>query len=100
MHISQYFITCHIIKLNILRIAFKKRETYLSVLKINKKVQVRNGQEMAQSERNSHSTNRGLGKQTTIALRYSYITKKRYQRKPFCENVCLYLKENAHEAVD
>ena len=36
------------------------------------KVQVGNDQEMAQSERNSHSTNRGVGKKTKMTLRYLY----------------------------
>ena len=38
---------------------------------LHEKVQVGNDQEMAQSERNSHSTNRRMGK-TKIALRYLY----------------------------
>ena len=36
-----------------------------------KKIQIGNNQEMAQSERNSHSINRGVGK-TKMTLRYLY----------------------------
>ena len=40
--------------------------------KVRNKVQVGDGQEMAQSERNSHSINRGVGKKTKMTLRYLY----------------------------
>ena len=35
-------------------------------------IQVGNDQEMAQSERNSHSIYRGVGKKTKMTLRYLY----------------------------
>ena len=44
----------------------------------HEKVHVGNDQEMARSERNSHSTNRGVGEKTKMTLRY---TKNTY-RKP------------------
>ena len=40
----------------------KKKKKKKKMEKILKKVQVGNDQEMAQSERNSHSINRGVGK--------------------------------------
>ena len=41
-----------------------------------KKVQIGNDQEMAQSERNSHSINRGLGKKTKMTLKYLYCNER------------------------
>ena len=51
----------------------KDKETRIlsELYNLFKKVQEGNDQEMAQSERNSHSTNRGVGK-TKMTLSYLY----------------------------
>ena len=48
------------------------KRMYDGVANTRKKVQVGNDQEMAQSERNSHSKNRGVGK-SKMTLKYLYL---------------------------
>ena len=49
-----------------------KQSCFDSFSNMRKKVQVGNDQEMVQSERNPHSTNRGVGK-TKMTHRYLYL---------------------------
>ena len=44
----------------------------MKTVHVYQKVQVGNGQEMAQLERNSHSKNRGVGK-TELTLKHMYL---------------------------
>ena len=49
---------------------FSARQTLIACFIISEKVKVGNDQEMAHSERKSHSTNRGVGKNHDI---YGYL---------------------------
>ena len=70
---------------------------WLEIAKTYKEVQVGNDQEKSQSEKDSHSKNRG-GKKTKLTIRYLYHETYRKPKDLLFQNQTAFAFETCHEA--